>query len=319
MRAWLDSLGYQDYTVTPASEDASFRSYHRLQQAQQSWVVMDAPPEQEPCDQFIAVDEMLRDAGLSAPEIIHKNLDQGFLVLSDFGNTAYLDVLDEQSVDDLYGDALQSLKRMQDKIDCAGLPEYDEVLLVREMMLFHDWLLGEMFGIELNDVQLGLWQASMRILVDNALAQPQVFVHRDYHSRNLMVIGADNPGIIDFQDAVCGPVTYDLVSLLRDCYIAWPKPRVTGFIGRFYDSMPDQSVDLETFTRWLDLMGVQRHLKASGIFCRLKQRDGKQGYIKDIPRTFNYIAEACSSQPSLRPLGELIEELDLTKRIEEMA
>ncbi len=208
---WLDQLGYHDYQLARASEDASFRSYLRLEAGGQSWVVMDAPPEQEPCDRFIAVAGMLRAAGLNAPEILASNLEDGFLLLTDFGSQDYLSRLDPGSEAALYADALDALLAMQTSIDAHELPDYDSELLLREIDLFHDWFLGELLGIELDSAQRSTWLEARQALVDSALEQPRVFVHRDYHSRNLMVLEQHNPGILDFQDAVHGPVTYDLV------------------------------------------------------------------------------------------------------------
>ena len=318
MKTWLDSLGYQDYTVTPASEDASFRSYHRMKQAGQSWIVMDAPPDQEPCDEFIDIARRIRVAGLSAPELIEQDLRQGFLLLSDFGATDYLTVLNDSTEKFLYGDALAALLQMQTQIDCTDLPLYDETLLMREMDLFHDWFLQSLFNIDLNNAQLTNWTEIKRLLVANALEQPQVFVHRDYHSRNLMKIDMGNPGILDFQDAVKGPITYDLASLLRDCYIDWPPERVSQLVGDYYRLATAgglQNFSLEEFKRWFDLMGAQRHLKAIGIFSRLNIRDGKPVYLKSIPRTLQYLVQVSEENTSMQTFGQLIDELDLQQRV----
>lgn len=315
---WLDALGYQNYTLSPASEDASFRTYHRLQCGGKSWVVMDAPPDKEPCDQFIAIAKKLCDANLSAPKIVEVNLHLGFLILTDFGQASYLSLLDKDSEGSLYADALSALLQMQIKIDCAGLPVYDEALLMEEMELFKHWFLGELFGIELNQAQAVQWDAIKRTLVQNALAQPQVFVHRDYHSRNLMKIEQNNPGILDFQDALKGPVTYDLVSLLRDCYIDWPAIRVDQLALDYYEfAIVDNLVDVkpDIFMRWFNLMGIQRHLKAIGIFSRLKIRDGKGDYLKDIPRTLDYVQQVSARETSMVGLDALVSDLGLEFRV----
>ncbi len=318
MKDWLDSLGYRDYILSPASEDASFRSYQRLQIADQSWIVMDAPPERESCHQFIIVANRLRAARLSTPEVIEKNLDQGFLLLNDFGSVNYLSALNAETEASLYGDALSALLQMQTRVDCDDLPIYSEALLNEEMDLFHDWFLQKLLGIELNESQLARWQSIKQVLVSNALAQPQVFVHRDYHSRNLMKLEKRNPGILDFQDAVKGPITYDLVSLLRDCYIDWPSTRVDQHALDYYDfARVNELIDVRfaDFMRWFKLMGVQRHLKAIGIFSRLKIRDGKQGYAKDIPRTLEYIRQVSADEMSMVELYSLISELSLSFRV----
>ena len=318
LNQWLDQLGYRNYRLSPASEDASFRSYLRLETDADSLIVMDAPPTQEPCDQFIAVAHKLRDAGLSAPEIIAHNSIDGFLVLTDFGNRDYLSQLSPESEESLYGDALAALLLMQTRIDSADLPRYDEALLNREMDLFNDWFLGKLLGISLDREQKSTWQSIKQTLVENALAQPQVFVHRDYHSRNLMKLETRNPGILDFQDAVIGPITYDLVSLLRDCYIDWPRIRVDQLALEYYEiARVNDLVDVkaEQFLRWFNLMGVQRHLKAIGIFSRLKIRDGKSGYLQDIPRTLEYVRYVCADEMSMAGLFSMIEQLGLKQRV----
>jgi hypothetical protein len=317
MTHWLDSLGYRDYTLSSASEDASFRSYQRVNCGTESWILMDAPPEKEPCDRFIAVATKLREARLSAPEIIHQDQSQGFLLLTDFGTTDYLSVLNANTEAPLYADALAALLKMQTSIECNDLPVYDEHLLLREMDLFRDWFLAELLGIELNQAQQLQWQSIKQTLVENALEQPQVFVHRDYHSRNLMKIKDRNPGILDFQDAVKGPVTYDLVSLLRDCYIAWPAVRVDQLALDYYEfAKVNELVDVKPakFLRWFNMMGIQRHLKAIGIFSRLKIRDDKNGYLKDIPRTLEYIQQISAEEMNMIGLYSLISELSLKFR-----
>ncbi len=322
LKQWLSREGFTGYELSPASEDASFRSYLRLDTARDSFIVMDAPPEREPCDQFILVAKKLRGAGLNAPEIIAQNLEQGFLLLTDFGGSDYLSRLDDSSEASLYADALAALLVMQSRIGADDLPPYDEALLRREMGLFHDWFLGRLLGIELDPEQQRAWQEVNRLLVANALAQPQVFVHRDYHSRNLMWVRGANPGILDFQDAVRGPISYDLVSLLRDCYVAWPRPRVEQHARDYHARAVEAGlldVDAQTFMRWFDLMGLQRQLKAIGIFSRLKIRDGKKRYIEDIPRTFGYLREVSAGDESLAGLCLLIEQLELEQRVADLA
>ena len=319
MQHWLEGLGYSEYRLSPASEDASFRSYLRLETGDDSFVVMDAPPDKESCVSFIQVAEMLRNAGLNAPEVIAQDLDLGFLLLTDFGNDSYLSQLDETSMQTLYSDALDALHRMQSRIDGDDLPAYNEQLLLQEMDLFHDWFLNRLLDIQLDADQLASWNRIKQKLVDNGLAQPRVFVHRDYHSRNLMKLDVGNPGILDFQDAVLGPVTYDLVSLLRDCYIAWPPDQVEAMVRDFHQqAVADGRVDADAdqFVRWFDLMGIQRHLKAIGIFSRLKIRDGKAGFLPDIPRILEYVLEVSDRNSALGELHDLVESLDLTVKIE---
>ena len=319
LQHWLEGLGYSDYRLSPASEDASFRSYLRLEAGGDTFIVMDAPPDKESCVSFIQVAEKLRNAQLNAPEVIAQDLGLGFLLLTDFGNDSYLSQLDETSMQALYSDALDALHRMQSLVDGNDLPDYDEKLLLQEMDLFHDWFLNRLLDIHLDADQLACWNRIKRELVDNAIAQPRVFVHRDYHSRNLMKLGVGNPGILDFQDAVLGPITYDLVSLLRDCYIAWPLDQVEAMVQEFYQqAVADQRVDVDAdqFVYWFDLMGIQRHLKAIGIFSRLKIRDGKAGFLMDIPRILEYVLEVSSRNSALNELHDLVESLDLTVKIE---
>ncbi len=325
IKLWLDELGYRDYSLEVASEDASFRRYFRLQQAEKSWIVMDAPPEKEPCHTFVRIARKLTDIRLSAPEIIHENHHDGFLVLTDFGDESYLQALRPENAHNLYGDAKAVIMQMQTCIDADDLPPYDEELLRQEMGLFRDWFLVKLLGIELNPQQQDLWQMIVDSLVQSALEQPQVFVHRDFHSRNLMKIGATipgpNPGILDFQDAVKGPVTYDLVSLLRDCYIDWPEHQVDQWVLDFHDLAVLehlQGVKAGQFLRWFNLMGVQRHLKAIGIFSRLKLRDGKDQFLKDIPRTLDYVKKVGTHEKSMEGLYTLINELSLDFRVKSM-
>ena len=325
MKSWLDGLGYQNYSLQPASEDASFRRYFRLQQGDESWIVMDAPPRQEPCDAFVDIAQRLRSIRVTAPEIIHENHQDGFLVLTDFGDQSYLDALKPETANSLYGDAKAAILLMQTRLDADDLPLYDEALLRQEMALFKEWFLEKLLGIELSPNQLGLWQMTVDTLVKNALEQPQVFVHRDFHSRNLMNIEGRNqgrnPGVLDFQDAVKGPVTYDLVSLLRDCYIEWPEPQVDQWALDYFDFAVLehlQGVKPAQFMRWFNLMGAQRHLKAIGIFSRLKLRDDKAQFLQDIPRTLNYLKTAGIAEMSLVGLNALINELSLGFRIKSL-
>ncbi len=316
LKRWLeDELAFSDYTLKPASTDASFRRYFRVAHGGASLIVMDAPPDKEDSAPYIRVARMFFDVGLNVPEIIDVDLEQGFLLLSDLGSRLYLDALNSGSADRLYGDALGALAAIQACAPAgAMLPDYDRTLLMNEMGLFRDWLVGRRLGIALNDAQSALLDGAFALLAANALGQPQVCVHRDYHSRNLMVAGQNNPGILDFQDAVIGPVTYDLVSLLRDCYISWPRARVEDWALGYQELALQSGIlrhedeDPEQFLRWFDLMGVQRHLKAAGIFARLNHRDGKPNYLADIPRTLGYVTEVTSRYAELAGLGEFIEQ-----------
>ena len=276
---------------------------------------MDAPPEQEDCKPFIRVAGYLAAMSLNAPQILEVNLDDGFLLLSDLGTTQYLQKLqdDPESSKALYADALLALNKMQTEGAAfqALLPPYDDTLLRFELSLFHDWLCEKHLGLQFSDEDEANWKTTCDMLVANALDQPQVFVHRDYHSRNLMVTGENNPGILDFQDAVEGPLTYDLVSLLKDCYVRWPEEQVREWARDFYaasDSSIQDQLDVDQFMRYFELMGVQRHLKAAGIFSRLNHRDGKAAYMGDVPRTLGYIVELGSRYEALGFLARLISE-----------
>ena len=316
LRQWTQrQLAWPAVELVPASSDASFRRYFRVSGENDSFILMDAPPEREDCRPFIHVSELMLELGLHVPRVIASDLEQGFLLLSDLGSRSYLDALDDSTVDRLYGDAMGALLALQSCVtpDC-GLPDYDRTLLLDEMGLFRDWLLGRHLGIELDSARAAELDACFNRLADSALAQPMVCVHRDYHSRNLMVCD-HNPGILDFQDAVIGPLTYDLVSLLRDCYIRWPQEKIEDWVSGYYDLALQSGIlrseqGSETdFMRWFDWMGVQRHLKAAGIFARLNHRDGKPGYLADIPRTLGYVREVCAGYPELALVGQLADDV----------
>ena len=315
LSAWLtQDLNLAVDQLRPASSDASFRRYFRAAVGGDSYIVMDAPPAHEDVRPFIHVSALLRQAGVQAPKIHAQDLEQGFLLLCDFGDRPYLAGLADDTADALYADALDSLARLKRGVDIGtcGLPAYDEALLRREMDLCPQWFLDGLLGRPAGPAEQAVLDHAWRVLVDSALQQPQVCVHRDYHSRNLMITEADNPGVIDFQDAVVGPVTYDLVSLLRDCYITWPRQRVENWVAGYHRRLLDEKLvadtDAERFLRWFDLMGLQRHIKVLGIFARLHLRDGKPGYLGDIPRVMNYVVEASRRHPELAGLLALLED-----------
>lgn len=320
---WLnETLDSGQVQVTPASEDASFRRYFRVtteSHPDQTLIAMDAPPDKEDTEPFITISRMLVEAGIHAPEVLKINKDKGFLLLTDLGSEPYLDALNDGSVDSLYGDALDTLLRMQRDVPHVvnTLPPYDQKLLLQEMELFREWYLRRYRNLALTAQQQEMLDSVYQLLAESALKQPKVFVHRDYHSRNLMVTAENNPGVLDFQDAVIGPLTYDLVSLLRDCYIQWPRERVEqwalDYLHRAFEQgvfeRTEEMTD-EVLLRWFDWMGVQRHLKASGIFARLWLRDGKPGYLGDIPRTLGYVREVSSRYEELNPLNEFLGSLN---------
>ena len=312
LEQWLDlSCHLPPHEIAPASVDASFRRYFRITLPNGSTLIaMDAPPGKEDCRPFVAVAERMAAAGLHVPRILEQDLENGFLLLEDLGCLPYLAALSPDSVGQLYGDAMGKLLQLQSAAPTDDLPRYDRAMLLREMELFPDWLLREHLHLSLSDLDRRMLEHSFARLVDSALAQPVVCVHRDFHSRNLMVVRDNNPGVIDFQDAVAGPITYDLASLLRDCYISWPTSRVDAWVHEYHRLATDigliRGVDRSVFLAWFDLMGVQRHLKASGIFARLNHRDGKPGYLADIPRTLGYIVDVGQRRSTLRPLSEFV-------------
>jgi len=296
-----------------ASADASFRRYYRARTATASYIVMDAPPAHEDCQPFIHIARLFRTAGANAPEILAENLDEGFLLLTDFGNTTYLSVLNDQTADRLYGDANAQLVKIQIASRPGVLPDYDEALLRREIMLFPDWYLTRHLKLELSAAQRQVMDQTFAAILANNLVQPRVYVHRDWHSRNLMVTEADNPGVLDFQDAVYGPITYDLASIYKDAYIRWDEDRVLDWLVRYWQVARQAGLpvvaDFGDFYRDFEWMGIQRHIKVLGIFARLYHRDGKSGYLKDMPLVMDYLRRACERYNALRPFMRLLDEL----------
>ena len=320
---WLDchfscQPSTRNYALAPASADASFRRYFRVTLAdQQTFIVMDAPPELEDCRPFLKVAALFGDAGVHVPEVYAENLEHGFLLLSDLGNTTYLSVLDESTAPDLYRHANAALVDIQRASRPGVLPGYDHALLTRELNLFPDWYVARHLGMVLDETQNATLRAVFEKILANNLAQAPVFVHRDYHSRNLMVSGDDypeNPGVIDFQDAVYGPITYDLVSLYRDAYICWEEKQELDFVIRYWEmarqaGLPVQA-DFHDFYRDYEWMGAQRQIKVLGIFARLCYRDGKDVYLNDMPRVMAYLRRTCERYLELRPLARLLDQLE---------
>ncbi len=312
--AWLkEELDWPEVKLTPASSDASFRRYFRCLNNHETLVVMDAPPPHEDCRPFIDIANAMEKLGLNVPKVHIVDLERGYLLLSDLGSVQYLEQLNEQNATKLYTEALATLKCLQFRgsQEILLLPDYDTHLLQREMELFREWFVIQQLNCELSASDNRIMDEAFFLLTESALIQPRVWVHRDYHSRNLMITAENNPGVLDFQDAVYGPVTYDLVSLLRDCYISWPRSQVESWVANYYlqikDALLGDEVDLPLFQKWFDWMGAQRHLKAIGIFSRLNIRDGKTGYLADIPRTFSYLIEVTSTYPELAELNRVLE------------
>ncbi|CAI8711564.1 N-acetylmuramate/N-acetylglucosamine kinase [Pseudomonas sp. IT-232MI5] len=299
-------------TLTAASSDASFRRYFRWEGEGRSFVVMDAPPPQENCKPFVDIAFLLAKSGINVPKIYAEDLERGFLLLNDLGNKTYLDVIDGENADALFSDALQALLAFQQLPMVAPLPSYDVALLRRELELFPEWYVKRELGVEFDATQQQQWQQVSDLLIDSALAQPKVLVHRDYMPRNLM-LSEPNPGVLDFQDAVYGPVTYDVTCLFKDAFLSWPEERVRGWLESYWQQASALNIpvqpDFEDFLRASDLMGVQRHLKVIGIFARICHRDGKPRYLADVPRFFSYIEAVIARRPELAELQALFTSL----------
>jgi aminoglycoside/choline kinase family phosphotransferase len=311
---WVfDDLGFAGGRLAPASADASFRRYFRVTRGEDSYIVMDAPPDKEDLGPFSSVARLLLRIGVNVPVILATDSKRGFLLLSDLGVRQYLDELEVETADRLYADALGALSTMQtaDGAMARDLPRYSHALLMHEMDLMPEWFLGSHLRLQVSAAERGMLAGQFEILAQSALAQPAAFVHRDYHSRNLLVTETDNPGILDFQDAVWGPVTYDLASLLKDCYIAWPAPRVRDWALQYRERLLTRGFTFlgateSEFIRWFDLVGLQRHIKVLGIFARLFYRDGKQQYLKDLPRVLRYTREAAGAYAETAQLADFI-------------
>ncbi len=318
LNTWLGRLfPAEKRHIEPASADASFRRYFRLSLPDrgESYIVMDAPPQHEDCRPFIRVAELLRQAGLNAPAVLGQDLEQGFLLLTDLGTTTYLAALraDDTSADALFGDATEALIAWQLASRPGVLPPYDRALLRRELDLFPDWYLARHLGLTLAPRQREQLEDMFALILASNLAQPAVYVHRDYMPRNLM-LSAPNPGILDFQDAVYGPVSYDLASLTRDAFISWEEERALDWIVRYWDKARRAGLpvgaDFGDFYRDLEWMGLQRHLKVLGIFARICHRDGKPGYVEDAPRFLGYVRAVSARYNALAPLAQLIDAID---------
>lgn len=319
LRQWLSATLGGEPSIAPASDDASFRRYFRIRRGagQPSLIAMDAPPDKESCEPFVRVAGLFSQAGVHVPAIYAQDIAQGFLLLSDLGDTTYLSALDAHSAGLLYGHALDALVRIQLASSAGALPDYDRGLLERELRLFPEWYVSRQLGRSLLPAQAETLEQVFSVILANNLAQPRVFVHRDYHSRNLMV-SEPCPGILDFQDAVYGPITYDLVSLLRDAYVAWEEERVLDWTVRYWERARSAKLpvagDFADFYRDFEWMGAQRQLKVVGIFARLSLRDGKHGYLKDQPRVMAYLRRTCERYRDLAPLAHLLDELNATEK-----
>lgn len=297
-----------------ASMDAGFRSYWRGvadpgTASERSLIVMDSPPDKEDVRPWLRIRDLLASGGVRVPRVLAEDADQGFLLLEDLGRDTYLHAIDPDNADALFEDALEQLLRLQAIAPPADLPAYDEALLTRELRLFDEWFLGRHLGVNLDCADLEALDLIHRRLIDAALSQPQVLVHRDFMPRNLMP-AADGPAVLDFQDAVRGPIAYDALSLFRDAFLSWPEPRVAGWLERYHARAAAAGLPVPPLARFLrdaDWIGVQRHLKVMGIFARLHHRDGKPRYLADAPRFLAYLDAVVPKYPELAPLGELLD------------
>ena len=319
LEAWTAAqLGEDSIEIAPASADASFRRYFRATAKGRDYIVMDAPPAHEDCRPFVAVARLFADAGVHVPRVLAQDLDQGFLLLTDLGNTTYLAALDAAGRDpqrarELYLAANDALIRIQQASRPGALPDYDRTLLARELALFPDWYVAKHLDAQLSDSQKQTLDSVFERILANNLAQPQVYVHRDWHSRNLMV-SEPNPGILDFQDAVYGPITYDLASIYRDAYVQWDEEQQLDWVIRYWEKARAAGLpvhaDFGDFWRDFEWMGAQRHIKVLGIFARLYHRDGKAGYLKDMPLVMHYLRTVCERYDELKPLLLLLDALE---------
>ena len=315
LETWLSTaLQSAEFTLTTASADASFRRYFRVHVADKTLIAMDAPPTHESCAPFVQVAQLLAEAGLNAPKVLAQDLAQGFLLLSDLGDDTYLSKLNTETAPELYKNATDALIKMQGISVTGILPNYDAAMLSREMQLFPDWYVAQHLKASLTPEQQVVLNNTFKLLNENILAQGQVFVHRDYHSRNLMLTTENNPGILDFQDAVYGAISYDLVSLLKDAYIGWDEEQVIDWAVRYWQPakkaglpIPD---DFSEFYRDFEWMGAQRHIKVLGIFARLSYRDGKHNYLNDMPIVMAYLRKVCERYVELRPMLRLLNQLE---------
>ncbi|BFI96789.1 MAG: N-acetylmuramate/N-acetylglucosamine kinase [Rhodanobacter sp.] len=320
--AWARrALGDASLSLAPASADASSRSYWRAAHAGQSWIVMDSPPEREDPRPWLAIGARLAAAGLHVPKVAAHDLAQGFLLIEDLGSRLYLAELNDANADALYRDAMDALLVMQTRVAADELPPFDHTLLMQGLEVMPAWFLERHLGHTPDCDEWDVLEAAFDVIMRNALSQPQVFVHRDYHSRNLLLTDRNNPGIVDFQGALHGPLSYDLASLLRDAYIAWPRERVEGWVESYRlrlrkAGLIGGNIDAAHFLRWFDLTGLHRHVRVLGQFYRLWYRDGKPGYLKDVPQVYRYVIDVARRYPELAAFAELLErhagERDLT-------
>ena len=315
LTSWLTSNSFDKDSISVLSADASFRQYYRATKSDTSYAVMDCPPEKENLESFLLITEKLKNARLNVPEIFEVDREKGFLVMTDLGDNLYSKKLNDETVYCLYTDALEAIVKMQTKVDCSGLQYFDKYY-EEENSLFIDWFLKKHLKTELDaalEKEITLEFNKINSIIKSI---PKTFVHRDYHSRNLLITDTNNPGIIDYQDAVIGPVTYDLVSLLKDCYVSWNDGLIEDMLESFFNRMKSNTINnISDFRYWFEITGLQRHIKAIGIFSRLNYRDNKNSYLKDIPRTYTYIEKVLNKYEELSGLNKIFSDLEVSNKI----
>jgi len=315
LTSWLASNSFDKDSISVLSADASFRQYYRATKSDTSYAVMDCPPEKENLESFLLITEKLKNAKLNVPEIFEVDREKGFLVMTDLGDNLYSKKLNDETVYCLYTDALEAIVKMQTKVDCSELKDFDKYY-EEENNLFIDWFLKKHLKTELDaalEKEITLEFNKINSIIKSI---PKTFVHRDYHSRNLLITDTNNPGIIDYQDAVIGPVTYDLVSLLKDCYVSWNDGLIEDMLESFFNRMKSNTINnISDFRYWFEITGLQRHIKAIGIFSRLNYRDNKNSYLKDIPRTYTYIEKVLNKYEELSGLNKIFSDLEVSNKI----
>ena len=315
LTSWLASNSFDKDSISVLSADASFRQYYRATKSDTSYAVMDCPPEKENLESFLLITEKLKNAKLNVPEIFEVDREKGFLVMTDLGDNLYSKKLNDETVYCLYTDALEAIVKMQTKVDCSGLKDFDKYY-EEENNLFTNWFLKKHLKTKLDaalEKEITLEFNKINSIIKSI---PKTFVHRDYHSRNLLITDTNNPGIIDYQDAVIGPVTYDLVSLLKDCYVSWNDGLIEDMLESFFNRMKSNTINnISDFRYWFEITGLQRHIKAIGIFSRLNYRDNKNSYLKDIPRTYTYIEKVLNKYEELSGLNKIFSDLEVSNKI----
>jgi aminoglycoside/choline kinase family phosphotransferase len=313
---WAKKLYSSDIEIEKASSDASFRSYYRIQSDNGTKIIMDAPPEKEPLSSFLDITKRLSKANINVPEIFELDEDLGFVLMSDLGKTKYLDKLNGETVYCLYTDALDAIHKMQTEVDVSNLKNFDSKELITEMDLFKDWFLKKHLNHNFDNEGLNNIQECFNSITKIILEIPTAFVHRDFHSRNLMITNSNNPGVLDYQDALIGPITYDAVSLLKDCYVNWDNKLIAEMLSTYYKKIKANynNIEFDEFSFWFDVVGLQRHFKAIGIFSRLNYRDNKITFMQDIPRTYKYVDEVINKYTELTSVKEMLNEMDIKKR-----